>query len=404
MISDIFKLQNPWQFNSDFKFNFFPRKIFSELEKNLDNEKILWIIWSRQVWKSSLIFLLIENLIKKWVKKENIFYFNLDNFLLHSLFWDTSEFLDFLWDLSEKKYIFIDEVQRLKNPWIFLKEIYDLKLNLKIVYSWSSQLEIKSKVKENLVWRVRQFEIQRLSFEEFLNFKKPITKSEAFENILNFWSYPDVVKQKSKNDKILAIRDIYQTYIQKDLVKFLQIENIEAFNKLLVLLANQIWSLLNIDHLSNTLKISRDLTKKYISILENTFVIKLVYPFFKNYKKEITKTPKIFFLDLWLRNFILNNFQEIDLRNDKWELFENFYFLELLNKDFYWLNKINYWRTTNQTEIDFILQKDWNIFALETKFSSEKNVKSFLTIEKFYPEMKNFLVNKKNFLEINEKI
>jgi len=397
MVSDIFKLQNPWQFNSDFKFNFFWREVLWELKENLKNEKILWIVWSRQVWKSSLMYLLIEDLIKNWTKKEDIFYFNLDNFFLHSLFWDISDFLDFLWDLKEKKYIFIDEVQRLKNPWIFLKEIYDLRLNIKIIYSWSSQLEIKSKVKENLVWRVRQFEIQRLSFQEILDFKKPITKNEAFEDVLTFWAYPDVVKQKSKKEKILAIRDIYQTYIEKDIVEFLKIENIEAFNKLLILLANQVWSLLNIDNISKSLRISRNEVKKYILILENTFVIKLVYPFFKNYKKEITKTPKIFFLDLWLRNFVLNNFEELNLRNDKWDLFENFYFLELLNKDFYWLNKINYWRTTNQTEIDFILQKDWKKFALETKFSSNKNVKSFKTIKEYYPEIDTKLINSTNF-------
>ena len=117
---------------------------------------------------------------------------------------------------------------------------------------------------------------------------------------------------------------------------------------------------------------------------EHTFVIKLIHPFFKNYKKEITKTPKIYSLDLGLRNFIINNFNDVDLRNDVGELSGNFFFLKLLNKNAYGFNKINFWHTTNQTEIDFIITEPEQVKAVEVKYQRTSLPKSFQTIRRYF--------------------
>lgn len=398
MLREIFQLQNPWRSRRDYLFDFKTREILPELIRSLTNKKIIGIVGSRQVGKSSLIYLIIDHLIRSGIKKEYIFYFNLDDLKLHELFQNIAEFIHFTGKDTETKYIFIDEIQRLANPGLFLKELYDLNLNLKIFYSGSSQLEIRSKLKEHLVGRVRQFELQRLSFEEYLNFRKPITKRDALNNCLIYGAYPGVVQEENNNERKLSIKDIYQSYIEKDVVDFLKISNIPAFNKLLVLLSNQNSKLLNINSLSKALKIARKEVEKYIAVLEHTFVIKLIYPFFKNYKKEITKTPKIYFLDLGLRNFIINNFNDVDLRNDVGELFENFYLLELLNKDVYGFNKINFWRTTNQTEIDFIITEPEQVKAVEVKFQKTPPPKSFQTIKRHYPEIKTSLVSQDDFV------
>ncbi|MCD4755242.1 MAG: AAA family ATPase [Deltaproteobacteria bacterium] len=257
-------------------------------------------------------------------KREN----NLDDLKLHELFNSIPDFIHFLGKESQKKYAFIDEVQRLENPGLFLKEIYDLNLNIKIIYSGSSQLEVKSNFKEHLVGRARQFEIHRLAFKEYLHFAHPITRKQALEDMLIYGSYPAVAMEMNKTEKKLSIKDIYQSYVEKDLVDFLRVDNVNAFNNLLVLLANQIGSLLSIDSLSKSLRISRNQTEKYISILENTFIIKRIYPYHKNYKKEITKTPKTYFMDLGLRNFVINNFNSLALRNDQGDLFYIFLFLK----------------------------------------------------------------------------
>ena len=186
MITEIFNLQNPWRNNKDFASKLKKRNALQALNENLDNKKILGLIGSRQVGKSSLIYLMIKHLISiQSVSAERISYFNLDDLKLRELFENMAEFVQFIRPGAEKKFIFIDEIQRLENPGLFLKELYDLNLNLKIVYSGSSQLEIKAKMKENLVGRARQIEIQRLSFDEYLQFNEPNTRQQTREEMQN---------------------------------------------------------------------------------------------------------------------------------------------------------------------------------------------------------------------------
>jgi uncharacterized protein len=401
MIKEIFELQNPWRKKVKYQFSQKQRDILKILYPNFNNKKIIGLIGSRQVGKSSILYLLISYLLKeKKVDPENIFYFNLDDLKLHELFSHITDFIEFV-GKSEKqtKYIFIDEIQRLPNPGLILKELYDLNLNFKIIYTGSSQLELKSKVKEHLVGRARVFEIHRLSFNEFIEFNKPITKGQAFDESMIFGLYPEVSFERNYLEKKLLLKDIFQSYVQKDLTDYLKIENVEVFNKLLILLAMQISSLLNVESLSKNLRISRNIIEQYLQVLEKTFIIRRIYPFYKNYKKEIIKTPKLYFLDLGLRNFILNQFESIDTREDKGKLFENYYLLELLKNDFYGFNKINFWRTTNQTEIDFIVTGENINKAIETKWNKSALPKSFTTFNKLYPNYETSLVTKSDYLK-----
>jgi predicted AAA+ superfamily ATPase len=389
--------QNPWWQDEKFDFNVFGRKVLPHLFENLFNQKILALVGSRQVGKTSLVKLLIEKLLQN-TKKENIFYFNLDDISVRQLFDSPDKFLDYLKIADEKKYVFIDEVQRLKNPGLFLKAIHDLNLNLKIVVSGSSQLELKAKLKEFLVGRLRQFEISRLTFAEFQNIKTNWPASRAFEDFMIYGSYPEVAKTDDKQEKKLLLQDIISTYLKKDISDFAKIDDVSSFNKLLILLASQTSNLLNIHKLSDSLKVSSFVLKKYLDILEGTFIIKLVPPFFNNYQKEVRKTPKIYFLDLGLRNALLKRFDPLELRDDKGALFENFVFLDLYANDFYKQSDLYFWRTTNQTEIDFIKQTGETLEAFEVKYSSNKTPKSFATFQKYYPDASAKVVTPSEYL------
>ncbi len=397
MISEIFLLQNPWQKKPDYSFNLKQRTILKIIQQNLQNELILGLIGSRQVGKSSILFLLIEQLLKDKINPSNIFYFNLDDLKLHELFQSIPEFIQFLGKGSDRKYVFIDEIQRLTTPGLFLKEIFDLKMNVKIIFSGSSQLEIKAKTREYLVGRARIFQINRLSIDEYIEFAAPITKKEALYQIMIYGSYPAVAKEANSLEKKLRIRDIFQSYIQKDLIDFLQLEKVEGFNKLLIQLANQTGEMLNVHSISKSLAIKRYEIERFLNILEYTFICSRVYPFHKNYSKEITKTPKIYFLDTGLRNYILNQFQPIEERRDVGKLFETFCYNNMIVNDFYGFNKINYWRTTNQTEIDFIVHKETGIEAIEVKWNNLRIPKSFQTIHQFYPEIETKILTQDDF-------
>ena len=116
----------------------------------------------------------------------------------------------------------------------------------------------------------------------------------------------------------------------------------------------------------------------------NSYTIKLIQPFFINRKMEITKTPKIFFLDTGLTNSILGDFNPMDYRRDKGALVEASVCVELLkNREVG--DKVNYWRTRNRTEVDFILLREGRLIPIEVKYQGfkqptvPKNLLSFLS-------------------------
>ncbi len=248
--------------------------------------------------------------------------------------------------------------------------------------------------------RARIFIINRLSFNEYRNFAAPITNEETLNQILLFGSYPAVAKEVTSTGKMLRIKDIYQSYVQKDLVEFINLREVDVYNKFLIRVAMQSGDLLNIHSISKSMGLPRISVEGYLNILEHTFVCKRIYPFHKNHGKEITKTPKLYFLDLGLRNFILNNFNPLNLRTDKGSLFESFYLTEILSEDHYSLNKINFWRTTNKTEIDFIVQDNQGLKAIEVKWNDPKQPRSFMTIKSLYPEIKTSVITSANYLTL----
>ena len=199
---------------------------------------------------------------------------------------------------------------------------------------------------------------------------------DYWRDYLVFGGYPKVFLSNTESRKKRELKDIYESYIKKDISGYLKIEKPEKFNQLAVLLSDQISGLINIDELTNTLNINRATVEKYISMLEDTFVIKKVYPFFRNKRTEISKMPKIYFLDLGIRNIIFNNFNNIDGRGDVGKLSENFVFNQLEYQKLI-DETIHFWRTKSGAEIDFVVQKGKDISLYEVKFKKPiKNIKT----------------------------
>src|SRR3990167_9413213 len=250
------------------------------------------------------------------------------------------------------------------DPTKFLKIMHDHYPNIKLLVSGSSTFEIKQKFKESLVGRTVNFEVYPLSFEEFLIFKGKnykITKEntdatnaeliELTEEYIKFGGYPKIVLENSEEKKQTYLSQIISTYVRKDIRNIGNIRNISSFNKLIELLASQSGQLLNVLEISNTLDINRETVLEYLDLLENTFIIKRITPFHKNLRSEISKNPKIFFLDTGMMHLLwLKEFPKVIFGSS----FETFVFLELMKSG----KKINFWRTTNKQEVDFIISNN----------------------------------------------
>ena len=359
------------------------------------------IVGSRQVGKTTLIFQIIAHLLANRTASDDIFYFTLDDIGLWEFFNTPAEFLSFI-ELQQKKraYVFIDEVQRLANPGLFLKYVYDLRRNLKFIVGGSSSLEIQAKISESLTGRKRLFQLPPFSFGEFIaakwsdfpavaeklaindrqSFLAALAKvhgfyhgtfEKQFAEYLTYGGYPRVVLETVPERKIAHLQEIFASYLQKDVKDFFKIENVGAYNNLIKMLAQQIGNLVNISGTANVLGINKITVEKYLYLLEGTFVFKRLTPYFQNVRRELSKMPKIYALDLGMRNFAAGNFNDVLLRGDRGEIAENFVFTEL-ERLVEAPNELHFWRTQTKAEVDFIIAFPSGVIPVEVKFTAMK--------------------------------
>ena len=409
----------------------FKRAVLPSILQWMDDRQALVLVGSRQVGKTSILFLLIQHLLGHKIQLQNLFYLDLENFDHLALLEKRPESLiQFLQlegaDFNECIYLFIDEIQYLQHPTNFLKLMVDhypptepagnkQSPRIKIICTGSSSLDIRRKFKDSLAGRKIVFEIFSLSFDEFLQFKN----ETKFQNILEtyqlsklldgedlpkappdmykktlhdrldeycrYGGYPGVVLEPVIDKKLILLAEIHSSYVRKDLSSLFTIENIHAFNQLIQLLALGTGNLLNVNTLTSDLAISRPTLLNYLTILENTFIIKRLPPYFQRKKREVIKMPKVFFLDLGLRNLVVKQFNELTLRPDRGALIENFSFIHLY-RDRSPLNELYFWRTKQGTEVDFILQTQNDLIPIEVKHKAMNSntplppgLKSFLT-------------------------
>lgn len=360
----------------------------------LYKDEIMLFIGARQAGKTTILKQLQNFLLSK---NENTYFLNLEDPEYLSLLNESPKnlFRIFPLDISNKnkKFVFIDEIQYLKNPSNFLKFFYDeYKEKIKLIVSGSSAFYLDEKFKDSLTGRKKIFEVLTLSFREFLRFKnEPELAQKNFNNLslsekekvsflwreyIIYGGYPRVVLAPI-SEKEELLKEIAYSYIKKDVFES-KVRKEETFYKLFKILASQIGNLVNSSELASILTVSKTVIDTYIFVMQKSFHGALVKPFYKNIRKELVKMPKFYFLDCGLRNFFAGNLKPFDQREDRGQLLENIVFRQLLER--YDLNDIKFWRTVQKHEIDFILEEDKT--AIEVKVNpsqfKEKNYKKFI--------------------------
>lgn len=371
----------------------YKRTIFNEIEPYIGDEGIIVLHGARQVGKTHIL-----QFVQNWLEKKQKKVFSYDLELPELLEIMNLGTKSFLLDLSNKGYkegedvfVLIDEIQYLDNPSSFLKIIADHNKNIHLIVSGSSSFDIKSKFSNSLAGRIIEFEIFPLTFKEFLEFKKSEYQfgselsvaalssiKKYYSEFVKFGGYPRVVLESDEAKKKKYLLQIVDSYIRKDVRDLADITDVKKFNGMLKILASQSGQILNMPSLSREANLSLPTLQKYLSILEETYVIKLVTPFSNSPSVEISKNPKIFMYDSGLQSILwLNNFQSTLVGS----IFETNIFGELAKK--YGRNNIHFWRNKRQKEIDFIIEKDdLSILPIEVKTNfaqfSQKSLNTFL--------------------------
>ena len=163
----------------------------------------------------------------------------------------------------------------------------------------------------------------------------------------------------------MILKNIYETYIGREIIELLKIHDVYKFRKLTTLLSSQLGGMINYNSIASLCNSYYKEVLEILEILEETFVIRTIRPYHKNLKTELRKNPKVYFFDPGLRNYLLGNFNDLEKRTDTGVLVENF----VLNQLSYLTEKINYWRTLGKAEVDFILTFGGELVPVEVKFT-----------------------------------
>ena len=363
------------------------RNLFEKLKSHLIRKEFTILTGARQTGKSTLLRNL-ETYCKNRLKQPCIF-LNLENkAILSELDNSPLNIFNFLPASSERVVVLIDEVQYLQDPTNFMKLLYDeYQAKLKIVATGSSAFYLDNKFNDSLVGRKKIFRLPTCSFDEYLGLSgngdlieeinRLISNSQAktlqLERLRNEWEtymlyggYPAVATETDRRVKVELLREIRDSYVKRDILES-GVHNETAFYQLFSIIAAQSCGILNVNELSSTLRIKSETVDNYIALMQKCFHIALVRPFFRNIRKELTKMPKVYMMDTGLRNCLLNNFQPMTIRLDKGEVWENTYFRMLNDK--YETDEINYWRTADRNEVDFVLPQIEHPFAVEVKYN-----------------------------------
>ncbi|MHB1647018.1 MAG: ATP-binding protein [bacterium] len=417
----------------------FERDIVNSILNKFGSREVVFLLGTRQTGKTTIAKILQG----KW-KTENSLYIDLEdqtyrnNFNAASI--DTLKNVLSIEGIDVKKpgLLILDEVQLLNDPSNVLKLLHDHFINLKVVATGSSSLEIKQKFSDSLAGRKKVYLIQPLNFDEFLLFKgeeklhrlRELFKKEdekgrrkladtgtvnhyekdlltLFGEYLIYGSYPEVVLLKSRQDKIEKIGSIVMSYIQKDIRDIARIDNIEGYNNLLKYLAINTGSEFNSTNSAKTLSLQRNTIQRYIGLLTETFVINELKPFFINKNKEISKSVKIYYKDTGVRNFQIKNFNNMEFRDDAGKLYENYIF-NVIDNTADILTSNYFYRTTSQTEIDFIQEKEDGLSLIEVKSGIFKNIPKAVTeFELKYKKtlkIKNKLIVNRSYFDYSKEV
>ena len=363
----------------------YKRAVNDEIGAFLRDESVIVLHGARQVGKTSILYYLRDGLINEG---ERICYLDLeDSRYLKILDAGVDQFIRYLAEEGlvgvagqRKLFVLIDEIQYMTDPSSFLKLVADHHRYLKLIVSGSSSFAIKDKFRDSLVGRTVNFEIFPLSFLEMLTFrqvhfeegavftdKKTEELKSLFREYVLYGGYPRIVLTPEVEKKERYLQQIVDTYVRKDIRDLAGVKDIDKYNKLLEALAAQSGQILNVAELANTTRISVPTVEKYLFIMENTYIIKLVRPFSRNIRSELFKQPKLFFYDTGLLQMLwLKGLQ----REIIGSVFETAVFSELIKK--YPADSVYYWRTKDKKEIDFILNVRNELLPIEVKLNFEQ--------------------------------
>lgn len=362
------------------------------LEKTIKNRlnkgKAIVLLGARQVGKTTLLKAIFG-------KSLDVLWLNGDELDIQALF-ETISATRLKAIFGTKKIIVIDEAQRIKDIGLRMKLITDQIPEVQLVATGSSAFELANQINEPLTGRKWEYTMYPVSFGEMVAHHGLLEEKRLLPHRMVFGYYPDVINNAGIEKEIL--KQLSNSYLYKDVLLLEQIKKPEGLIKLLQGLAFQVGSQVSYNELSKLCGLDAKTVEKYIVLLEQTFIVYRIGSFSRNLRSELKKSRKIYFYDNGIRNALIANFNQLELRQDVGALWENFVFSERMKYLQYqqkWTNTW-YWRTKEQKEIDCIEERDGKLTAYEFKWNPEAKYKKPKLFLETYPQSEFKIIHKNN--------
>ena len=336
------------------------------LEQYLGKGKAILLIGARQVGKSTLFQMLTQG-----IAENDLLWLNCDQQSVKEALTNPS-LMNLQLLMADKQVIVIDEAQRVENIGLTLKLMVDNFPKRQLLVTGSSALDLHNRLNEPLTGRKIEYHLYPISTGELYAAKGLIGVNDLFDRRLIYGSYPDVLLGSLSPERTLV--ELVESYLYKDILEMEGLRKSSVLQKLLVALALPVGSEVSYNELSKTVGIDNKTVEKYIDILEKCYIVFRLNSFSRNIRTELTKSKKIYFYDLGVRNAVLRSFAPMELRQDKGALWENFFIVERLKYNHYADRLVNmyFWRTSDKQEIDYIEECNGELHLFEMKWNEKK--------------------------------
>ena len=275
--------------------------------------------------------------------------------------------------LSDVDLLVIDEAQHISDIGYIAKLIHDELPDKQLILSGSSSFEIIQHTGEPLTGRKITFELLPFSESELWGTAAPQKRIDLLRKRMVFGNYPEVYLDKSNASRVEYLRELRDSYLLKDVLKFEQLRNADKVMDLLRLVAMQVGSEVSYHELGKQLSMSKNTVEKYLDLLSKAFVIYKLEGFSRNLRKEITKSSRWYYYDNGILNIVLNNLDDLSLRRDAGRLWENYMISERLKylNTVRQLSRLYFWRTYDRQEIDLVEERGVSLSAFEMKWKHQ---------------------------------
>jgi hypothetical protein len=331
-----------------------------------DKKKAIVIYGPRQVGKTTLV----KDILNKHPEKAQ--YFNCDYFEVQEQFaYERASQLGNI--VRNLNLLVLDEAHRIKNIGLVIKILVDEFPHLQVIATGSSSFDLSNDIQEPLTGRKHEFHLYPFALSELVHDPKDtVSVQEYLHHSLRFGSYP-VAALSNESEARVSLQELTSSYLFKDIFLFQQIKKSDLLDNLLRLLAFQVGSEVSYQELATSLKVDQTVVQRYVSLLEQAFVIFRLEAFSRNLRKEITKSRKIYFWDLGVRNSLIRNHNILSMRDDVGALWENYCIVERMKQLEYAQQGVNryFWRTYDQKEIDYIEEEGGTLQAYEFKWKKD---------------------------------